>query len=88
MAAADPQRTSAVRQVSSGCRIESLGTGVIYCQLLRHYHPHVLPEAAVLKEPKNEYENTSNLKLLQTGLGKLKASKDIDVGCRLFRLPG
>ena len=60
-------------------KIEQLGTGAIYCQLIDAYIPDVIPMSKLNWKAKTDYEFIANLKLLQAAFAKLKVSKHIDV---------
>ena len=36
-------------------RIEELGKGVVYCRIISHYFPGVVPLNRLLPQPKSEY---------------------------------
>lgn len=64
---------------SSYNKIEQLGTGAAYCQMLDLLHPGKVPQSKLNHKARNEYEFINNLKLLQQTLQKLSISKLIEI---------
>lgn len=60
-------------------KIEQLGTGSVYCQLLDILYPGKIALNKVNWRAKYEYEYVNNFKLLQQSFLKLDISRPIDV---------
>ena len=60
-------------------RIEQLGSGNIYCQILDAAYPEKVPLSKVKWHAYLEVEFLHNFKILQNSLQRLGISKDIDV---------
>ena len=60
-------------------KIEQLGTGAVYCQLVDVLYPRQLPMGKVNWRAKFDYEYVSNFKLLQQTFNKLGILKHIEV---------
>ena len=60
-------------------KIEHLGTGAIYCQLIDLLYPGKIQLAKVNWKAKYDYEFVSNFKLLQQGFTKLGIMRNIEV---------
>lgn len=61
-------------------RIEDLGTGCVYLQLLNLAHPDAkIPLHKLNTTAKQEIDNLANLKLVNVWLAKLGADKELDV---------
>ena len=60
-------------------KIEQLGTGAIYCQLIDVLYPKQLPLGKVNWKAKFDYEYVSNFKILQQTFNKLGILKHIEV---------
>ena len=60
-------------------KIEQLGTGAIYCQLIDVLYPAKIPLAKVNWKAKFDYEFVSNFKILQQSFTKLGILKNIEV---------
>src|SRR5690349_19581554 len=63
---------------TSVTKIESLGTGAIYCQIMDSIYGDV-PLARVKFNAKMEYEYVSNFKILQASFDRHKVDKSIPV---------
>ena len=60
-------------------KIEQLGTGAVYCQLVDAYIPGIIPMSKINWKAINNYEFINNLKVLQSAFLKLKVNKVIEV---------
>ena len=60
-------------------KIEQLGTGAIYCQLIDVLYPGKIQLSKVNWKAKYDYEFVSNFKLLQQGFTKLCIMRNIEV---------
>ena len=58
-------------------KIEQLGTGAIYCQLIDILYPNKLPMTKVNWKAKFDYEFVHNFKILQQTFNNLKILKNI-----------
>ena len=63
----------------SQLKIEDFGNGVLYCRIINHYYPAAIPPAKIFTTPKNEYEFSNNLKLLQQALVQHEVNVHFDV---------
>ena len=66
-------------------KIEDLGSGAVYCQLLDAAFGQIIPMAKVNWKAKFSYEFIENLKIFQDGLQKLTITRKIDVQKCIFR---
>lgn len=60
-------------------KIEQLGTGVAYCQLLDILFPGKVPLSKVNVKAKLDYEYVNNFKVLQQSFTKLNIMKHIEI---------
>jgi len=60
-------------------KIEELGTGAAYCQLIDMLFPGIVPLKRVKFNSKLEHENINNFKLLQAAFKKMSIDQAIDV---------
>lgn len=60
-------------------KIEQLGTGAVYCQLIDILYPGKIPLAKINWKAKFDYEFVVNFKLLQQSFTKLGIMKNIEV---------
>lgn len=60
-------------------KIEQLGSGAVYCQLLDMIYPGKVPLGKVNWKAKFDYEYVANFKVLQQSFTKLNVMKHIDV---------
>ena len=60
-------------------KIEALGSGAVYCQILDAIKPEAIPISKVNFKAKLEYEFLSNYKILQSAFQKLNIKKVIDI---------
>ena len=60
-------------------KIEQLGTGAIYCQLIDALYPGKYPMPKVNWKAKFDYEYVANFKILQQSFTKLNIHKHIEV---------
>jgi hypothetical protein len=65
-----PQRTQGVIQINE-TRIENLGTGVVYCMLINHFHPNAIHPSKITQNPRSHHEYRANLRRVQEGLASL-----------------
>lgn len=56
---------SLTSQVSPNIRVEDLGSGVVYCQILNYYFGSVIPSNKIILAPKDESQCRLNLKLFE-----------------------
>lgn len=61
-------------------KIEQLGAGSAYCQLLDMMYPGKVSLAKVNWKAKSEYEFINNFKILQQSFNKLGVNRNIDIG--------
>ena len=66
-------------------KIETLGAGNIYCQILDVIFPGKVPLSKINWKAKLDYEFINNLKLLQSTFDKLGVKKNIEVYVDLDR---
>jgi len=60
-------------------KIEQLGSGAVYCQVVDVVHPGKIVMAKVNWKAKSEYEFTNNFRLLQDSFNKIGIKRHIDV---------
>ena len=60
-------------------KIEQMGTGAVYCQILDAIYPGKVPVSKVNWRAKFEWEFVQNFKILQQRFLKLKLKKHIEV---------
>jgi len=60
-------------------KIEELGAGSVYCQIIDIIHPGKVSMNKVNWKAKNEYEFISNLKILQTAFDKVGIKRYVEV---------
>lgn len=60
-------------------KIEQLGTGAVYCQILDIMYPGKIQMQKVNFAATNEWQFINNLKILQSGFSKCKILKYIDI---------
>ena len=60
-------------------KIEQLGTGAVYCQILDVMFPGKIPLQRVNFRANSEWQFISNLKILQQGFAKCKILKYVDI---------
>lgn len=60
-------------------KIEQLGTGAVYCQIMDSLFPKQVHMSKVQWKAKNEWEFINNFKILQQSFLKCKLNKYIDV---------
>jgi RP/EB family microtubule-associated protein len=60
-------------------KVEQLGTGAVYCQILDACHPGEIPLHKVNFKAKLEYEFVNNFKVLQQGFDKFQITRHIEV---------
>ena len=60
-------------------KIEQMGTGAAYCQILDIIYPNKVPLSKVNWKAKFDYEYLNNFKVLQQSFTKLNIMKHIDV---------
>lgn len=65
---------SLLSDVPLSLKVEELGKGAIYCRILNHYFPNIILANRIIWQPKSEYENLINLRLLQNAFLQLKIS--------------
>jgi hypothetical protein len=56
-----------------------LGSGAIFCQLLNHAHPAIIPQHRINFQASNTYEFLANFKLLQTAFAELRIERPLDL---------
>ena len=69
---------SLLNDVPLALKVEELGKGSIYCRILNHYFPGVILASRIIWQPKSEYENLINLRMLQNAFLQLKVSIAFD----------
>ena len=52
-------------------KIENLGTGVVYCMLINHFHPNTIHAAKITQNPRSHHDYRGNLRRVQEGLASL-----------------
>ena len=60
-------------------KIEELGSGAVYCQILDAMYPGKLNLSKVNWKAKTDYEFIGNLKILQGGFSKVGIKKYLEV---------
>jgi len=60
-------------------RVEELGTGAAYCQLLHLLFPGQVPISRVKFDPKQESDCLDNFKIICSTFTKLKIEKRVDI---------
>lgn len=60
-------------------KIQQLGTGAVYCQILDVMYPGKIAMQRVNFAASNEWQFINNLKILQLGFSKCKILKYIDI---------
>lgn len=65
---------SLLNDVPLALKVEELGKGSIYCRILNHYFPGIILASRIIWQPKSEYENLMNLRMLQNAFIQLKIS--------------
>lgn len=76
--------TQKTRQLNLS-KIEELGSGSVYCQIVDVVHPGKIALAKVNWKAKNDYEFIGNLRLLQDAFNKIGIKRHIDVPSQLCR---
>ena len=62
-------------------KIEQLGSGAVYCQVIDAIHPGKIAISKVNWKAKNNYEFINNLKILQTAFDKIGIKRYVEVIC-------
>ena len=60
-------------------KIEELGSGAVYCQVIDVIHPGKIAISKVNWKAKNDYEFVSNMKILQNAFDKIGIKRYIEV---------
>jgi len=60
-------------------KVEELGSGVVYCQILNSIYPGIVPMAKVKAQARTEVDFLHNFRLLQGGFNKKKIDRFIEV---------
>lgn len=60
-------------------KIEQLGAGSVYCQIVDVIHPGKVAMSKVNWKAKNDYEFINNMKILQTAFDKAGVKRYVDV---------
>jgi RP/EB family microtubule-associated protein len=60
-------------------KIEQLGSGAVYCQIVDSVHPGKVSMNKVNWKAKNDYEFIANLKILQSAFEKVGIKKHVEV---------
>jgi hypothetical protein len=66
-------------------KIEQLGSGAVYCQVIDVIHPGKIALAKVKWNAKNDYEFIGNLRILQNAFDKIGIKRYVEVRETLFR---
>lgn len=73
-----PWRTSTLIQLNLN-KIEQLGSGAVYCQVMDVIDPGKVPMSKINWRAKNDYEFISNLKILQNVFDKVGIKRYVEV---------